>query len=84
MHVSHLKKASMVAKNTNLGVDKTRFCPTYLSDFEQVLCPSELQFLHMEKRAMIVHLVQYSLLAKAALGPLLFSETLLSSVCKYF
>lgn len=48
VHESGLGKASLVVKEHNPYDRQTRFCPTYLCDFDQVLLSFWL-FLHMEK-----------------------------------
>lgn len=74
----------MVVKNTTQPLVQTDQILSYLCGFEQVVFSPLSLFLHMEEKAMTVHFVQYSLLAKFALGPFLISANLSFSVCKCF
>lgn len=81
MHESHLRKANVVKNKYNPWCRQTRFC-TYCVILSKVLLSFGASVSSYGKE-LILHLVQYSLLAKVTLTPL-FSATLSFSVCKYF
>ena len=67
------EKLAWWLKNTTLGTDRAGSVLLTCVILTKFFYPSDCFFIW--KRAMAVHLAQYSLLAKVALGPFVFSAT---------